>query len=85
MNAFLKAIQQKNLNPYSVELDENYKNESIRLGEEITRVLKEKEELLDKNHRSEKIIKDLEYTVISLRDELAGYRKLELSRVEDED
>jgi hypothetical protein len=39
----LKAIQQKNLNTYSVELDENYKNESIRLGEEITRVLKEKE------------------------------------------
>jgi hypothetical protein len=31
------------------------------------------------------MIKDLENTVASLREELAGYRKLELSKVEDED
>jgi hypothetical protein len=46
--------------------------------------LKEKEELLNKNNKSDKIIQDLEYSNSSLKEELAGYRKLELSRVDDE-
>jgi hypothetical protein len=51
-----------------VELEENYKNESIRLGEEITRALREKEELLGKYHKSERSVKDLEGIVASLKE-----------------
>jgi len=67
-----------------VELEESYRNENIRLGEEILRVLKEKEELVERNGEVERMVGELRVVGESLREELVGYRRLQESRFEEE-